>query len=96
MTNAVEVRRIAGYLDAMALLGGRVIVDLLAIEGVRFGTERASSGAVAGAESPAAPELGVDVGSFELPSWSTRHGRISTDNSMPCSMILKSARRYWR
>ncbi|MDX1608576.1 MAG: TIGR03545 family protein [Halofilum sp. (in: g-proteobacteria)] len=46
MRNALEAERIAFDIDWLGLLLDRVQVDEVAVEGLRFGTERASSGAV--------------------------------------------------
>jgi uncharacterized protein (TIGR03545 family) len=75
MRNAVEVRRIAGLVDGLQLLRRKVIIDELAVEGVRFGTARADSGAVEDRETlggmigDAAGRLAeaIELPSFELP-----------------------------
>ncbi len=64
MQNALDVRRIAGRIDAGALMRGMLVVDALEIEGVRFGTPRSVSGALD--ESDGTP---AGVGSFRLPSF---------------------------
>lgn len=46
MTNAVEIARIAGLFDLGRALIGQTIFEELAVEDVRFGTPRASSGAI--------------------------------------------------
>lgn len=73
MTNAVEVRRIAAGVDGTPLLFRKVHIDELAVEGVRFGTPRQSSGAVmrrseklARDTARAAEEI-VELPSFERP-----------------------------
>ena len=75
MRNAVEVRRIAGLVAGLQLLRRKVIIDELAVEGVRFGTARADSGAVEDRETlggmvgDAAGRLAeaIELPSFELP-----------------------------
>ena len=75
MRNAVEITRIAGLVDGLQLLRRKVIIDELAVEGVRFGTARADSGAVEDRETlggmvgDAAGRLAeaIELPSFELP-----------------------------
>ena len=69
MTNAVEINRIAMSLDIIALLWRKVIVEEMAVEGVRFGTERQQSGAVLGL-SPSDPpdkEFSMKLPALEVP-----------------------------
>lgn len=47
MTNALEVARIAGHLDPMQLLHRKVIIEEMTMDGLRLGTPRRSSGAIA-------------------------------------------------
>ncbi len=68
MQNALDVRRIAGRIDAGALLRGMLVVDALDIEGVRFGTPRATSGAIGEPGGAASGVAGFRIPSFELPS----------------------------
>lgn len=74
MTNAFEVGRIAGGFDLVQALLGKVIIDELAVEGLRFGTPREKSGAISGrfttelardAAESAARQL--ELPDFELP-----------------------------
>ena len=44
MSNAIEIERIAGLFDGLMALRRKLIVDELAVEGVRFGTPRERSG----------------------------------------------------
>lgn len=46
MRNLFEVREIVGKLNLRALVEKKIVVDTLAVRDVRFGTERATSGAV--------------------------------------------------
>src|SRR5574341_2032200 len=46
MRNAVEFRRIAFGMEALQLLRRKVIIDEMAIEGMRFNTPRVTSGAI--------------------------------------------------
>lgn len=50
MRNAVEIERVAFDIDWIGVLVDRVHIDDLALEGVRFGTERETSGAIARTE----------------------------------------------
>lgn len=50
MRNALEVERLAFDIDWIGLLVDRIHIDEVALEGVRFGTERATSGAISGTE----------------------------------------------
>ena len=74
MQNALEVRRIAGYINGTALLRGMLVVEELDVEGVRFGTPRASSGALSGASrggigAGARDAVAVAAGGFQVPSF---------------------------
>lgn len=74
MSNAVEVARIAMSLDGLNVLRRKVIIEEMAVEGLRFGTQRQSSGAVAPAREPgAAAKLAatVPLPSFEVPDIKT-------------------------
>ena len=53
MTNAVEIARIAGSLDGLNLLRRKVIIEEVALDGVRFHTQRTTSGALT--EQPTPP-----------------------------------------
>lgn len=46
MTNAVEIARISMGLDSLNLLLRKVIIDEMKVEGIQFGTNRATSGAI--------------------------------------------------
>jgi len=74
MTNAVEIARIAGLLDAVELLRRKTIIEEMSMEGVRFNTARKSSGAIRGGRKAEKSEkfslkriLGTDLPSFVLP-----------------------------
>lgn len=54
MTNAVEIARIAGSLDGLNLLRRKVIIEEVALDGVRFHTQRTTSGALT--EQPKQPD----------------------------------------
>jgi len=47
MTNLVEVTEMVANLDARAVLAKKAVIETLAVRGVRFGTPRRTSGAVA-------------------------------------------------
>ncbi|MGB0910088.1 MAG: TIGR03545 family protein [Nitrospirales bacterium] len=65
MTNAVDIARIAMSLDVIPLLWSKVIVEEMSVEGVQFGTERKTSGAILGSRVPQKTE---ESSSFILPS----------------------------
>ncbi len=48
MSNAVEINRIAFFVDTLNLLRRKVIVDVMAVEEVQFNTPRKTSGAISG------------------------------------------------
>jgi len=54
-------------MDGMELLAMRIIVDELNVEGVRFGTDREVSGAIAGAPPPAESASSLELPSLEIP-----------------------------
>lgn len=67
MTNAVEITKITGTLDTLELLRRKVIVDAMAVDGMRFNTPRRTSGAIATTpKQKVAPSEGF--GDFGLPS----------------------------
>lgn len=67
MTNAVEIAKITGTLDTLELLRRKVIVDAMAVDGMRFNTPRRTSGAIATTpKQKVAPSEGF--GDFGLPS----------------------------
>ena len=69
MTNAVEIANVNMGLDGLNLLRRKVIVEEMALEGVRLGTPRATSGATQEI-SPQEEESGVfsiDLPSLEIP-----------------------------
>lgn len=66
MRNSVEVQRIAFSLDGLNLLRRKVIVKEMSAEGIRFGTARRSSGAVAKPTKKPEPK---QAPAFELPSF---------------------------
>lgn len=73
-TNAVEVARIAMSLDGLNLLRRKVIIEEMALEGLRFGTPRQSSGAVAPSHEPstvAKLAAKIPLPTFEVPDINT-------------------------
>jgi uncharacterized protein (TIGR03545 family) len=70
MTNAVEIARIAGLLDGLNLLRRKVIIEEMAVDGLRFGTPRKTSGALR--DSPARKGAEAAGGGFKLPGVSLR------------------------
>ncbi|MBM4132200.1 MAG: TIGR03545 family protein [Nitrospira sp.] len=74
MSNAVEAARIAMSLDGLNLFRRKVIIEEMAVEGLRFGTPRQSSGAVAPSREPSAVAklaAKVPMPSFEVPNIKT-------------------------
>lgn len=74
MTNVVDIARIAMSLDGLNLLRRKVIVEEMAVEGVRFGTARSSSGAVIQSREPgtlAKLAAKVPLPSFDVPDIKT-------------------------
>lgn len=70
MTNAVEVARIAGSLDGLNLLRRKVIIEEMAVDGLKFGTPRKTSGALRDAPERKSGEGGG--AGFRLPGTSLR------------------------
>lgn len=68
MTNAIEAKSISFTLDGRMLLSSKVHIDDMLVEGVRLGTPRRTSGAVAGAR-PAVPVPEPPAGGFSLPAF---------------------------
>ena len=62
MTNAVEITHLSTEVDAMELLGGKVYLEQVLVEGIALDQPRAVSGALPG--RPAAPD---DEAQFALP-----------------------------
>lgn len=82
MRNALEAERLAFDIDWIGLLLDRVHIDEVAVEGLRFGTERATSGAVEREERPDdGPRLierareRAEIPPLEVPSVETVLGR---------------------
>jgi uncharacterized protein (TIGR03545 family) len=71
MTNAVEIARIAFSMDSLNLLRRKVIVDEMAVDGVRLDTPRTSSGAIIH-DSKAAPDQRHPAKGFTLPALEIR------------------------
>lgn len=70
MKNAVEVARISCKLDGMNLLRRKMIIEEMALEGVRMGTTRSHSGANAPVDKKEPPRVkpATKLPSFALPS----------------------------
>ncbi|MEX2490511.1 MAG: TIGR03545 family protein [Nitrospirales bacterium] len=66
MTNAVEIAQVSMGLDGLNLLRRKIIVEEMAVEGVRLGTPRATSGAVKPTPKASPEEEGMFE--FELPA----------------------------
>lgn len=67
MTNAIEIARVSMNLDAVQLLWRKVIVEEMAVTGVKFGTPRSSSGAITERVQPESREVQDAGPSFTLP-----------------------------
>ncbi len=69
MTNAVDIQRIAMSLDVLPLLWNRVIVEEMSVEGVQFGTNRATSGVIPGAKASLKAEkpFSIALPTLEIP-----------------------------
>lgn len=72
MTNAVEVARIRMGLDSLNLLGRKVIIEEMTVDGVRLGTPRTVSGAVVPTPPPRpeiepSPRFTIPLPSLEVP-----------------------------
>ncbi|GJL62806.1 MAG: hypothetical protein NPIRA04_14600 [Nitrospirales bacterium] len=70
MTNAVDIARMAMGLDVLPLLWRQVIIDEMAVEGVRFGTERSASGAIRNApiSEPAESAFALSLPALKIPN----------------------------
>lgn len=75
MKNAVEVARISCKLDGLNLFRRKIIIEEMALDGVRLGTSRSHSGALIQADQkearvkkPAARFPSLEFPSFDLPS----------------------------
>ncbi len=68
MTNAVEVANVTISLDGLNLLRRKVIVEEMALEGVRLDTPRATSGAVKPASDVLSEEEESGMFSLALPA----------------------------
>jgi uncharacterized protein (TIGR03545 family) len=99
LTNAVEVADARLRLDGGALLGGRLVVDAMGVEGVRFDTPRTRSGALARhPKAPGEKGPGLPLPAFSLPDV----GTILKDNPLQSvaegealAKDLKAARAGW-
>ncbi len=91
MTNAVEIARIAGALDGLNLFRRKVIVEEMAVDGLRFGTPRKSSGALP--QRPAQKTPAGTGGSFNIPELSLRDPKaiLAGENlqSLKLAAVLK-------
>ncbi|MDH3504627.1 MAG: TIGR03545 family protein [Nitrospirota bacterium] len=70
MTNAVEIAKVTMGLDGLNLLRRKVIVEEMALEGVRLGTPRAISGVVKPVKETTTGEkgmFGISLPSLEVP-----------------------------
>jgi len=69
MTNAVEIAKVVMVLDGLNLLRRKVIVEEMALEGIRFATPRATSGATreVSLQEEESGMFSIDLPSLEVP-----------------------------
>ncbi len=67
MTNSVEIARLTMNLDGLQLLGRKVIIDEMQVDGVQFGTARSTSGAIDDRARGGTPGTSQDDSTFTLP-----------------------------
>jgi uncharacterized protein (TIGR03545 family) len=67
MTNAVEIANLSMGLDGLLLLRRKVIIDEMIVTGVKFGTVRATSGAIDDRSREPLPDSEVGGDPFQLP-----------------------------
>ena len=67
MTNSVEIARLTMNLDGLHLLRRKVIIDEMQVEGIQFGTARATSGALDDRTRGGAPTESQEDETFTLP-----------------------------
>lgn len=67
MTNSVEIASLTMNLDGLQLLRRKVIIDEMTVEGVRFGTARAISGAIDDLTQSGAVGQSKEDSTFSLP-----------------------------
>lgn len=93
MTNAIQVDRIAFLMDAPNLLRRKVIIEEMAVEGVRLNTPRKTSGAVAPQETaPSVPRKASGT-PFALPSLTVPDVReILAKEALPSLKSIESLR----
>ena len=93
MTNAVQVDRIAFLMDGPNLLRRKLIIEEMAVEGVRLNTLRRTSGAVAPQETaPSAPGKASGT-QFTLPSFTVPDVReILARETLPSLKSIQSLR----
>ncbi|WLD59168.1 TIGR03545 family protein [Salinispirillum sp. LH 10-3-1] len=86
--NAFEIEQAAWQMDGLGLLTGKVVIEALAVDGLRFGTERATPGRVRAkpAVDPSAPrepslaDRAADTVDLPSPREAlNRHGGLLTD-----------------
>jgi uncharacterized protein (TIGR03545 family) len=100
MTNAVEIGRLAFHVDGLNLLRRKVIIDEMAAEGIRFGTPRKSSGAIAKKtkDKNAREEKVFKLPSVELPDAKTalKNEKLdSLDQIEKARTEVKTTREKW-
>ncbi len=84
--NALDIGRVALQMDLLALLTGKVLIESLAVDELRFQTERASPGRVVTRaprperEGPSAVDRAVDTVDLPSPAEAlSRHGPLETE-----------------
>jgi uncharacterized protein (TIGR03545 family) len=92
MTNAVEIARIAGSLDGFKLLRRKVIVEEMAVEGLKFATTRKTSGALRDAQ--ASKETKSADSGFKIPGVSLRDPKeILAGENLQSLKLIEELRR---
>ncbi|MGH7208098.1 MAG: TIGR03545 family protein [Nitrospiraceae bacterium] len=93
MTNAVQVDRIAFLMDGPNLLRRKLIIEEMAVEGVRLNTPRRTSGAVAPQETPPSVPRKASGPRFTLPSFTVPDVReILAKEALPSLKSIESLR----
>jgi uncharacterized protein (TIGR03545 family) len=93
MRNAVEITRMAFGMEALQLLRRKVIIDEMAVDGMRFNTQRQTSGAIVRREGKT-EEPSKDAGTFfDMPSLDLPSARdILAQENLESLTLVENAR----